>query len=145
MPVLAVDDRQQGLRHHFADAREVFLEPALLRRHLGARIGVLQAAAAAYAEMRAARRLPARGAAQDLGEATDLERGLLAQDLEIDFLPRKGALHEHHLAFRIACNAAPFGVERIDAQLHFQSDRNSRQCGSPRLSSMPLTRVSSDW
>ena len=40
---------------------------------------------------------------------------------------------------------APLGVERIDAQLHFQSDRNSRQCGSLRFSSVLLTSASSDW
>ena len=59
---------------------------------------------------------PARAPPQDR-EAADLERGLLAQDLEVDFLARQRALDEHHLALGVACDAAALGVERIDAQL----------------------------
>src|SRR5262249_62245802 len=123
----------------------LLLGPAWLRGHRGARVRVLRAAAAAHAEMRAARRLPAGGASQHPGEAADLERGLLPQELEIDFLAGERALDEHHLAFGVAGDAAPLGVERFDAQVHFQSDRNSRQCGSVRFSSVLFTSASSDW
>ena len=73
VPVLAVDDRQHGFGLHLADARQILLQPALLRRHLGARIGVLQAAAAADAEVGAARGLAAGSRMVDLRDPPDFE------------------------------------------------------------------------
>ena len=54
------------------------------------------------------------------------------------------AFDEHHLAFGVARDAAPFGVERFDVEDQlFQSERNSRQCGSGRFSSVLRTSAHS--
>jgi len=53
-------------------------------------------------------------------------------------------LDEHNLALRVARDAATLGVERLDAEDQvFQSDRNSRQCGSARFSSTVRSRLHS--
>ena len=58
--------------------------------------------------------------------------------------PRQRALDEHHLALGVARDAAPLGVERLDVEDQvFQSERNSRQCGSARLSRTPRSRAHS--
>ena len=126
-------------------ASKVVLQPALLGRHLGARIDVLGGAAAAEAEVTGS---AARAAAEAaLGHGRARARGrtwLAAQDRRLDPLARQRAVDEHHLAVGVARDAAALGVQRIDrdadrdaaftAQASGSSSRrNSAQCGPSLL------------
>src|SRR6185295_6419654 len=91
-PLLAVDDRQQAFGLHLADTLEAVLQPALLRRHLRALVGVLRGAAAADAEMRAARLAPARAVVADRGGRADVELAALLEDPHLGVLARQRAL-----------------------------------------------------
>src|SRR5207245_3244577 len=143
-PLLAVDDRQQHFGLHFSDAGPVVLQPALLRRHLRRGIGVLRRAAAAHAEVRAARRAAAGGLAQDCHRPAEVEFRLLPENPAGDALAWQRAFDEHHLALRVARDTASLGVERVDAEDQvFQSDRNSRQCGRSCLSRLVFSRLHS--
>src|SRR6185295_7880806 len=130
------DDRQQGLGLDLADALKAILQPALLRRHLRALVGVLRGAAAADAEMRAARLAPARAVMRDRGGRADIELAALFEDPHLRVLARQRALDEDHLALGAARDAAALVVEGVDVELQaFQSERNFCQCGSGRFSS----------
>jgi hypothetical protein len=100
---------------HLADALEAVLQPALLGRHLRALVGVLRGAAAADAEVRAARRAPAaEGSRRDRAPAFELAS--LLENPTLGALAGQRALDEHHLAFGVARHAAPLGIERVDAE-----------------------------
>src|SRR6266850_1828192 len=143
-PLLAVDDRQQHFRLHFSNASQVVLQAALLRRHLRRGIGLLRRAAAAHAEVRAARRAAAGGLAQYFDCPAEIEFRFLLENPAGDALAGQRAFDEHHLALRVARDAASLGVERVDAEDQvFQSDRNSRQCGRSCLSRLVFSRLHS--
>jgi len=131
-PLFSVDRRQQAFRAHLADPPQAILEPALFRGDLRARVGVLRRAPAADAEIRAARRPARRRLAQDRNRARDVERAFALQRTRLDGFARQGALDEHDLAFGVAADPAPFGVERgnIQRQPLFQRSRNSRHAGA---------------
>ncbi len=133
-PFLAVDDGQQALGLHLADAREAVLQPALLGGHLGAGVRVLGDAAAAAAEVGTARLSPAEGGLEDAGSLRQLELALVAYFPGLHPLGAEGALDEDDLALGIARDATALGVQRQDVQ-DFQRDRNSFQCGAFSFSS----------
>src|SRR5713101_5843760 len=115
-PLLAVDDRQQHFRLHFSNASQVVLQAALLRRHLRRGIGVLRRAAAAHAEVRAARRAAAGGLAQYFRGSAEVEFRFHLENPAGDALARQCAFDEHDLAFGVARDTASLGVERVDAE-----------------------------
>ena len=143
-PLLAVDDRQQHFRLYFSNASQVVLQAALFRGHLRRGVGVLRRAAAAHAEVRAARRAAAGRLAQYFNGPGDVEFRFLLENPAGDAFARQCAFDEHHLAFVVARDTASLGVERLDAEDQaFQSDRNSRQCGRFCFSRAVLSRLHS--
>ena len=135
-PFVAADHGQDALGLDFANARQVLQQPVLLGSHLRGEVGVLRGAAAADAEMRAARRAPAGRFDQQAADAPEIETTAAGHDLHGGALAGQRAVDEQHLAVRRARDAAPLGVQAgdIDRQL-CQSDRNSCQCGSGRRAS----------
>ncbi len=102
---------------------------------------MLRGAAAADAEVRAARLAPAAGSLEDAQGARAGKLALAGENPAGDALAGQAALDEHHLAFGTARHAAPFGIERVDAEDQvFQSERNSFQWGSARFSSTLRSR-----
>jgi len=92
---------------------------------------VLRGAAAADAEMRAARHAAARGIVQPPNGAAQIEFGSLAENVDRRALAGQRILDEHHLAVGLARDAAPLGVQPFNLEdQFFQSERNSSQCGS---------------
>ena len=103
------------LRPHAADARQRVLERALLGRDLQRRMRVLQRAAAADAEVRAAR-VDARGArpcAIRVGARDRRSSACRFSDGDVDALAGQRAFDEDGLAVD-ARDAAAFLVERFD-------------------------------
>ncbi len=141
-PLLAVDRREHRFGLHLADALEAVLEPALLGGDLGARVGVLDGAAAAILDPGAGRHAAAARRLEHGDRARGVELGLGAQHLGVDGLAAERALDEHDLAFGIARDAVAAGIERVDAQPD-QRARNSRQCGALSFSSAPRSSAHS--
>jgi hypothetical protein len=134
---------------------QVVFEHALLRCHLRARVQMLLTAAAARAEMRAARRDAHGRRLDDLRDLRDFVARLFAVRRVSDELARQRALDEDDLAVGMR-DAAAFLVQRLDADhcaLRFpaatgyagQSSRNSSQCGSVDLPSVARTKSISCW
>src|SRR5690349_16428248 len=73
--------------------------------------------AAAHPEMRTGRRAPGGRSAKNLGYAGAIEFGLGLEQPCFDQLARKCAFDEHDLA-RLARDAAPGGIERVDFKNH---------------------------
>ena len=91
---------------------------------------MLRGAAAADAEMRAARRAAAGRFGEQAVGAAEVEALAAGHDLHRGPLAGQRALDEHHLAVGLARDAAPLGVEPVDLEdQFFQSERNSAQCG----------------
>src|SRR5438094_7959732 len=109
-PLLAGDRRQHALGMHLADARQVLQQPVLLRRELRREIGVLRGAAAADAEVRAAREAAARRLAEQAGGAAEIELAPLGENAHRGALAGQRALDEHHLAVGLARHAAPLVI-----------------------------------
>ena len=129
-PLLAGDCRQHALGMHLANARQVLQQPVLLRRELRREIGVLRGAAAADAEVRAAREAAARRLAEQAGGAAEIELAPLGENAHRGALAGQRALDEHHLAVGLARHAAPLGIQRFNLEdQFFQRERNSPQCG----------------
>ena len=98
---------------------------------------MLRGAAAADAEMRAARLAPARAVISNRGGRADVELTALLEDPYLGVLARQRALDEHHLALGVARDAAALVIEGVDVERQaFQSERNFFQCGSARFSSI---------
>ena len=114
-PLFAAHRGQQGLGLHAADAGQVLQQAALLLGHLQRAIGVLQDAAAAHAEMRAARRNAVRRRLQDSNRLSDIERALTGEYLDFGALARQCALDEHDLARGVAGDAAALRIQGNDA------------------------------
>ncbi len=91
---------------------------------------MLQAAAAADAEVGAARRYPSTRGVQDRSGPRLFEGSFPVQDLDGHFLAAERAFDEDDLALGVVRDAAPLEIEGLDAKRQaFQSERNSRQCG----------------
>ena len=112
-PGFAVDRREQFAGAHARDVPERVLEHALLDCDLRGRIQVLQAAAAANAEMRAGRRYTRGARGVKLGHACELVVGLAAKDFDGDALADQRAFDEDGLAVD-AGDASAFLIERGD-------------------------------
>jgi len=112
-PCRPVDRRQERRGRDASDARERVLERALLGGDLQRRGGVLQRAAAAHPEVRAARRDAVGGGDVDAHGARQVPRRLAPERLDGDGLAGQRALDEHRLAFD-AGDAAALVVERGD-------------------------------
>ena len=105
--------RQQLAGAHAADVPERVLEHALLGGDLRRRFQMLQAAAAADAEMRAKRRHTRRTGAQNTRGACKLVGRPPAMNLDADELAGQGPFDEHRFAVD-ARDAAAFLIERGD-------------------------------
>jgi hypothetical protein len=112
-PRRPVHRRAAERRRHVADALERVLERALLGGDLELRRRVLQRAAAAGAEVRAARHDAVGRRALDARRARELPGRLALERLDHDALAGQPALDEDGLALD-ARDAAALGVERAD-------------------------------
>ena len=112
-PRRSVHRGQKRLRRHVPDALERVLERALLRGDLELRRRVLKRAAAAGAEVRAARHDAVGRRALDARRAGELPGRLALERLDLDALAGQPALDEDGLALD-ARDAAALGVERAD-------------------------------
>jgi hypothetical protein len=131
-PGRAVDGRKHLLGPDAPDVPQAVLENSLLDGDLGARIEMLQAAAAAHAKMRTARRDPRRALLQHPVERRDLEARLAAPGRAGDQFARQRAFDENGLAVA-ARNTATFLVEGFDDEiLHTIPRRRSSKCASKR-------------
>ena len=95
---------------------ERVLEHALLDRDLRGDVEMLHPAAAADAEVRAARHHPLRAFAAQRRDLRLLPRVLAAPDRDLHFLARQRILDEHHLAFAVAGDALRLEIERVDPE-----------------------------
>ena len=98
--------RKYTLRHHLADALEIFEQHALLRRDLRDRIEMLQRAAATDAEMRAARRDAVGRGAQHFLDCRLVVMPMLAGVAHAHALARERPGDEHGLAGDVGHAAA---------------------------------------
>ena len=116
VPERTVDRRDDLFGTNAADVPERVDERALLVSDLGAWLKVLHGAAAAaagtVAELGATGLDALNALAVNLGDAADLEAGLVADALVGDELARKGALDEDDLAV-VMTHAAAFLVEAL--------------------------------
>ncbi len=108
-----MDWRQEDAGANAGDVPQRVFERALLRRNLTSGVEVLQRAATAHAEVRAARRDAAGTRAQDGLGARELPGRFLLQRRDRRALARQCAFDEHRLAID-AGDAAAFLVERLD-------------------------------
>ena len=108
-PGRTVDRRIQHFGVQTADMPESVLEHALLGRCLGRRLQMLHAAAAADAEIPAARFTALCAGLQNAERSCLLVTGLSAEAGILDFLAGQGALDEYRLAFDVG-DAATFVV-----------------------------------
>ena len=91
---------------------------------------MLRGAAAADAEVRAARLAPAGSGVQDVDRVCAFMAPFALGDADAGALAGKRPFDEEHLAVGLARDAAPLGVEPVDVDdQFFQSERNSPQCG----------------
>jgi len=97
-----------------ADVPQGILQHALLDRDLGARIEMLQAAAAAVAEVRAERRHPLGTRLEHLDERGDFVRGFLVVRRAGDCFTRQRAFDKNSLAIA-ARNAAEFMARNAES------------------------------
>ncbi len=116
VPVGAAHRPQHAFGPHLAEMPKRVLDSALLGRHLRGDVEVLHLAAAADAEMRAARHDALRALAAKLEQRRLLPVVLPTLDGDADLLARQGILDEHHLAFAVAGDALRLEVERLDPQ-----------------------------
>src|SRR5690606_17873314 len=108
--------RQHPLGLDVADAAQVVQQRALLGLDLLLLAQVLQHAAGAVAEVRAARLDPVRRGLQHLQGAGLVEMAIAAGALGPDPLARQPALDEHRLALGIAADAATVMAQVMDIE-----------------------------
>jgi hypothetical protein len=129
-PFGAADRRSHALGGHFSDARQVLQQPVLLRGELRLEGRVLRDAAAADAEVRAARRAAFCRSILNGQRAGELMPALALDNGDARALAGQRAFDEQYLAVGLARDAAALGVERVDLDRQlFQSERNSCQWG----------------
>ena len=116
VPVRAAHRPEHALGPHLAEVPERVLEGALLGRDLRGDVEVLHLAAAADAEVRAARHDALRALTAQLDERRLLPVVLAPLDCDPHFLARQRVLDEHDLAFAVVGNALRLEIERLDPQ-----------------------------
>src|SRR6059036_3593934 len=116
-PSGAIDGSQNLFRADAADVPQRIFEHALLRRELRRRIEMLQAAAAAGAEMRTPRRDARWAGGVQLGNAGELVTWLATQHLDRGAFTNQRAFDEHGLAVDTR-DTASLLVESSDDNVH---------------------------
>lgn len=111
-----------------ADAAQGVGQPLGVRRELRVWLQVLQCAAAAAPEMRAARRGALRCDTQQFDRLGLVEAGVVAHDARPDLFSGQGAAHEYGLAFD-APDAAPVVGPAVDVE-HQRCSRAGRAHGT---------------
>ena len=136
-------------RLNAADALEVIEQLALFRGELSLRRQVLQGAAAAHTEMRAARRHAVGRGRQDVEQHGLFELAAPLRHAKAHPFARQRARDEHGLARHPRDAAAVVGeihdvrLERLAGQLSGHAARNSCRCGALEASSNCRTRLTS--
>ncbi len=113
-PCGAGERREPLARYDMADTLQVILQHLLLVADLRRCIEVLQAAAAAYAEVRTARHHPFRRGHEHLDRARFVEVPAPRKVCDAHFLARERTLDEHRLALHVR-DPAPVVGQRLDA------------------------------
>src|SRR5512147_833321 len=133
----AMQRAQDKFWTNLADAGEVFLQHALLGRHLRAGFQMLHRTAAATAEVAAARLGALRAGFEDGRGVGRVVFGVFAVDRDFRAFAGQRAIDEGDLAVD-AGDAVALVVEGedVDDRIHAQAARNSCQCGAAWLATV---------